>query len=245
MEINETTLEAIAKGAESQEGIRLALEAVSESLDRNTSAMSGIDGYFKSMVRKQEDEDEEKKREDEEEKMYKKIKKMIDDSVAEVRKQIKEEAAKLPKSPDSGETQEPIQGQQKEKDEEEEEKKSIVKQKKEEEYEEEKKQNKDKEEYEEEKKQKDEKYPELKKSFDEAVEEAANKKAEGILRKQGWKKVQGGQRRFGVDDLEKVEKIMKGEAAPDYNDLKKMSYGQLKALQMKWEQEEATQRFPV
>ena len=239
VEINESTLEAIAKGYDSIEGIGLALNAVSEALSKNSDTNTHIFDYLKSLTKKAEEDEEEKKREDEEEMMYKKFRMRMKKEDEEEKSLSKQAGGKTKGggnddaktitpdlAPKTLEDEEEIKG-------------SLDKQNKDE-KESEKEKDKEKEKYLESKKMT--KGNDIKKSFDEQVEEKAQKRAEEILKQQGWKKATGGQRRVPV--VERMEKIMKGETTPTTEDMNKMSYGELKELQMKLEQEEIRSRFP-
>ena len=238
-EINENTLEAIAKG---YEGMPLALAAMSEALTKNSTVMGEIANHFGKMTKKQDEEEGEKEREEEENQMMEKVKKMMEEAAAPILKQIKEEAAKLPKAPKMGETPEVIQGslekqdeeedEEKEKEEKIEESKSVIKQDKEEEKEDEEKSLKKQMET-------------LKKSYEElekSVEEKAEARFNDLATRGGFKKVTGAPRRIPVVD--RMDKIMKGESTPTPDDLQMMSYGQLRTMQENLEQQERDQRFP-
>ena len=239
IEINETTLEAIAKGYDNIEGVGLALNAVSEALSKNADTNDNIFNYLKSLTRKAEEEDEEREREDEEEKMYKKFKmrmKKEDDEEEEEKKPLAKQEGIKGGGIDEGKTITPDPAPKTLEDEDEI-KGSLDKQDKGEDEDEE---DKEKEKYLESKKMR--KGNDIKKSFDEQVEEMAQKRADEILKQRGWRKADGGQRRIPVVD--RMEKIMKGETTPTTEDINGMSYGELKELQMKLEHEEIQSRFP-
>ena len=216
MEVNEKMLEDLSFSmnslAKSTEQYPLVIQDLADAMKANSAFLS-------KLMAKQDEEDEKEKQREEEEEMVKRIKKALNTmtplEAQSILKQIKEEAAKMPKA---GEEQEPIQKEKVEK---------LVKQGEDEEKE---------KEDEEKKVAEEEEYPELKKGDIQKIMKSGMEEIKKEMRKEfGWiKHGVGGPKLSYIQD----ENIVKAQApveAESYEEtvkeLSKLGWRQLEDLQ--------------